>query len=160
MCVHGTIGVATVAVETGIIEAKEPITKVTIDTPAGLVIAKAEVENGSVKRVTIRNVACFLYKGEVLIKVPELGEVMGDIAFGGNFYFLVDSRNIKINLEEIEVDELLKIGNKIRECAIEEIKVQHPTKEIKGIHAVIIKGPASNPKANCKKFLCIGKTNR
>jgi len=157
MCGHGTIGVVTVAIETGTIEAKEPITKVTIDTPAGLVIAKAEVENGSVKRVTIRNVPCFLYKGEVLIKVPGLGEVMGDVAFGGNFYFLVDSRNIKINLDEIEVDELLKIGNKIRECAIEQIKVQHPTKEIKGIHTVIIKGPASHSKANCRSFYILGR---
>jgi len=155
MCGHGTIGVTTVAVETGIVEAKEPITKVTIDTPAGLVIAEAKVENGSVERVTIHNVPCFLYKEEVSIKVPGLGVVVGDVVFGGNFYFLVDSRNIKINLDEIEIDELLKTGNKIRECAIEQIKVQHPTKEIDWIDAVLIKGLPSHPKANCRSLFMV-----
>ena len=92
MCIHGTIGVVTVAIETGIVKVKEPITKVKVDTPAGIVIAKAEVENGNTKIVTVRNVPCFLYKKEVSLKIPTFGEVVGDVAFGGNFYFLVDNR--------------------------------------------------------------------
>jgi len=158
MCIHGTIGVATVAVATGIVEVIEPVTKVTIDTPAGLVVAKVEIRNGNVKRVTIRNVPCFLYKGDVSIKVPTLGKVVGDIAFGGNFYFLVDNKNIKINLDEIEIDRLLDIGNKIRKNAIEQIEVvQHPNKQIKGISAVIIKGPSTHSKANCRSFFIVGR---
>lgn len=158
MCIHGTIGVATVAVETGIVKVKEPVTKVIIDTPAGLVVAKVEIRNGNVERVTIRNVPCFLYKGNVSIKIPTLGEVIGDICFGGNFYFLVDNRNIKINLDEIEIGKLLDIGNEIRENVFEQIDVvQHPTKQIKGISAVIIKGSPTHPKANCRSFFIAGR---
>jgi len=158
MCGHGSMGVTVVAIETGIIETVEPVTKVVLDTPAGLVIAKADVEDESVKSVSIRNVPCFLYKEKVSIKVPIIGEVIGDIAFGGNFYFIVDSRVLGIDLDTVEIDYLLKTGNMIREYAEKQIKVQHPIlKEINWLDAVIITGPPSNPKANARNIFIRGR---
>src|SRR3954463_1813617 len=59
MCGHGTIGVATVLVETGMVEVTEPTTTIRLDTPAGLVVAEVRVENGAARSVTLRNVASF-----------------------------------------------------------------------------------------------------
>lgn len=87
---HGTIGTVTVAVETGIVKAQEPVTTVIVDTPSGLVTTKVEVESGSVRNVTIRNVPSFLYKQDVVIEVPEVGKVTGDLCYGGDFYFILD----------------------------------------------------------------------
>src|SRR5690349_23613230 len=60
MCGHGTIGVATVLVETGMVEVVEPVTTIRLDTPAGLVVAEVRVEDGAATAVTLTNVPSFL----------------------------------------------------------------------------------------------------
>jgi proline racemase len=81
MCGHGTIGVATVLVETGRVAVSEPETVVRLDTPAGLVEARVAVAGGRAKAVTIRNVESFF-----------VGSYDGyDLAFGGNFYAIADA---------------------------------------------------------------------
>jgi proline racemase len=82
MCGHGTIATCTVLLETGIIEHKEPYTDFTLDTPAGLVRAHVRVQEGTVQDVTIQNIPSFLYKSDLCIDVPTLGEVHFDIAYG------------------------------------------------------------------------------
>ena len=86
MCGHGTIGVATVLVETGMVEVREPETVVALDTPAGLVHARVAVEGGRVQGVTLRNVPSFL-----LARDREIAGVPYDMAYGGNFYALVEA---------------------------------------------------------------------
>jgi proline racemase len=90
MCGHGTIGVATVLVETGMVEVTEPITRIRLDTPAGLVIAAVAVENGAAKSVTIENVLSFAVGLDRSVAVPGYGRIDYDLAFGGNFYAIVD----------------------------------------------------------------------
>src|SRR6201993_4987663 len=80
MCGHGTIGVATVLVETGMVPLNEPETRIRLDTPAGLVEAVVTVSNGRAERVTIRNVPAFLHAAERAVTVPGLGEVRYDMA--------------------------------------------------------------------------------
>src|SRR6187397_1036972 len=75
MCGHGTIGVATVLVETGMVAVTEPETVIRLDVPAGLVEARVTVEHGRAKRVTIRNVASFLHQTDMTVAVPGLGTV-------------------------------------------------------------------------------------
>ncbi len=98
MCGHGTIATCTVLVESGIIPAVEPMTEITLDTPAGLVKAKCRVENGSVQDVTIKNIPSFLYKSDIVVDVPELGKVKLDIAYGGNFYAILPARSVGLEL--------------------------------------------------------------
>src|ERR1700755_2096905 len=74
MCGHGTMGVATVLVETGMVEVTEPVTTIRLDTPAGLVVADVEVSDGRATSVTIQNVPSFLQVRDARVKVPGLGE--------------------------------------------------------------------------------------
>jgi proline racemase len=90
MCGHGTIGVATVLVETGMVEVTEPVTRIRLDTPAGLVVAEVTVENGAARAVSIQNVPSFAYALGQTVEVPGYGTIGYDLAFGGNFYAIVD----------------------------------------------------------------------
>jgi proline racemase len=89
MCGHGTIGVATVLVETGMVEVTEPETVVSLDTPAGLVQVRVAVSEGRARSVTLRNVPSFLAARDAVVAVDGLGDVTYDMAYGGNFYALV-----------------------------------------------------------------------
>jgi len=157
MCGHGTIGTVTVAIETGIVKANEPFTDLILDTPSGLVSAKAEVENGTVKSVTIRNVPSFLYKKDVYVEIPEIGKIRGDISFGGDFYYITESNELGINLDKIQIEELIQIGTKIKNAINDSITVSHPIiKEVHEIHGTIINGPPINPEADCRNLLISG----
>src|SRR6185436_7798751 len=89
MCGHGTIGTATVLVETGMVPVVEPVTTIRLDTPAGLVEADVAVADGHAERVTIRNVPSFVVGLDRTVEVPGYGQVSYDLAFGGNFYAIV-----------------------------------------------------------------------
>jgi len=85
MCGHGIIGVTTVVLETGMLPAQEPETRIGIDTPAGLVTAFAHIEKGRVRSVRFHNVPSFVLGLDERVSVPGLGEVEYDLAFGGAF---------------------------------------------------------------------------
>ncbi len=110
MCGHGTIGVATVLVETGMVEVTEPETVVRLDVPAGLVEARVEVRNGRARSVTIRNVPAFLHAQERTVTVPGLGEVRYDMAYGGNFYALVPAAEAGLEVAPAQSAALIERG--------------------------------------------------
>src|SRR5918996_5198631 len=85
MCGHGTIGTATVLVETGMVPVVEPVTRIRLDTPAGLVVAEVAVEDGSARSVTLTMVPSFCMAMDQVVDVAGLGKVRYDIAYGGNF---------------------------------------------------------------------------
>lgn len=85
MCGHGTIGVATVLVECGMVDVTEPETVIRLDTPAGLVHATVSVREGHAERVRFRNVPAFAAQLDATVNVDSLGPVGYDLAFGGNF---------------------------------------------------------------------------
>ncbi len=126
MCGHGTIGTCTVLVEAGLVPVTEPVTNITLDTPAGLVKAQVSVEDGVAKDVTIQNVPAFLYKSDLVVDVPELGKVMLDIAYGGNFYAIVPSESVGLELAPRMAKEIVRKGSLIREAIFEQVEVVHP----------------------------------
>jgi len=151
-CVHGTIGVAATAVEMGIVEPKEPVTTLDIDTPSGLVHASVNVENGKTKSVTVQNVPSFLYKTEV-IKVPDLGELQVDIAFGGNNYAIVEAKDLGIRTSSADVKKAQSLITRVLTSINEQVKVQHPEKpHIKGVLALLINDKPSHPEATVKNI--------
>src|ERR1700760_4671365 len=91
MCGHGTIGVATVLVETGMVAVTEPETVIRLDTPAGLVVVRVAVQDGRAMAVTLRNVPAFLAARDRVVAVDGWGSIPYDMAFGGNFYAIVDA---------------------------------------------------------------------
>jgi proline racemase len=126
MCIHGTIGVVKVLVETGLVEAREPITEIGLDTTAGYVKGMAKVEEGMVKEVTVRNVPSFMTHCGVEINLPEKGPIKVDIAFGGNFYAIVDASELGVKVETQNASKLIELGLKIRDVVNREFKVEHP----------------------------------
>lgn len=156
MCVHGSMGVATVAVETGIVEPREPVTKIIMDTVAGTVYTEVNVENGKAKSVTLQNVPSFFYKSEV-IEVPAVGRLSVDIAYGGNFYTIVDaaSLGIRANIEDIRKSEVL--FSQIRESVHRQVVVQHPEiPDVKLASGILLSDTPLHLQANARNIL-VGK---
>jgi proline racemase len=110
MCGHGTIGVATVLVETGMVPVSDPRTTVRLDTPAGLVVAEVAVEDGAAKSVTIRNVPSYSAALDAEVEVPGYGRIRYDLAYGGNFYAIVDIDDYKLPFDRAAKNEILAAG--------------------------------------------------
>ena len=110
MCGHGTIGTATVLVETGMVEVTEPETVIRLDTPAGLVIARVHVKGARAKSVTIENVPSFVTELDAIIEVPGVGAVRYDMAYGGNFYAIVELSELGRAFGKEHAPELLELG--------------------------------------------------
>lgn len=150
MCGHGTIGTATVLVETGMVEVVEPVTTIRLDTPAGLVIAEVAVSDGHADSVTIRNVPSFSVRQDAIVEVPGLGSDGGpltvpyDLAFGGNFYAIVDLDDLGLPFDRAEKDRLLAAGLKIMDAINESDEPVHPERDdIRACHHVYLKAPGS-----------------
>ncbi len=145
MCGHGTIGVATVLVETGMVEVTEPVTTIRLDAPAGLVIAEVAVEDGAAKAVTIRNVASFAHALDRTVEVPGIGSVAYDMAYGGNFYAIVDSQALGVEFDRANGDEILRRSLAMMSAINEVDEPVHPTQpEIRGCHHVQVVAPGSD----------------
>ena len=127
MCGHGTIGVATVLVETGMVEVVEPVTEIRIDTPAGLVIARVAVTDGHADSVTIENVPSFPVRLDAAIEVDGLGTVPYSLAFGGNFYAMVDLEAVGLPFDRSHQQEILSAGLAIMDAINEKDPPSHPT---------------------------------
>ncbi|GAA3025024.1 proline racemase family protein [Actinokineospora globicatena] len=126
MCGHGTIGVATVLVETGMVEVTEPETVIRLDTPAGLVAATVAVRDGRAVSVTIENVPSFAVELDATVDVPGLGEVRYDMAFGGNFYAILPIAELGIPFDRAEKDRMLTAGLSIMDAINAANRPVHP----------------------------------
>ena len=126
MCGHGTIGTATVLVETGMVEVTEPVTVIRLDTPAGLVIARVQVEGTRAKSVTIENVPSFVTELDAKVEVPGIGEVRYDMAYGGNFYAIVELSELGQEFGKEHAPELLELGLSIMNAINDTNPPVHP----------------------------------
>jgi len=145
MCGHGTIGVATVLVETGMVEVIEPVTVITLDTPAGLVRAEVAVSDGAATAVTLRNVDSFAYALDRKIEVPGYGTVGYDLAFGGNFYAIVELAELGLPFDRAAGNELIKAGLAIMDAINAADRPVHPERDdISGCHHVYLTAPGSD----------------
>jgi proline racemase len=145
MCGHGTIGVATVLVEEGLVEVTEPVTHVRLETPAGLIEVEVEVEGGHARAVTITNVPSFVHATDVLLDVPGLGPLVVDVAFGGNFYAIVPAERIGVPLEPAREQDLIRTGLAIIAAADAQVAPVHPEDDrIHGIEHLVITGPGDD----------------
>jgi proline racemase len=144
MCGHGTMGTATVLVETGMVEIKEPVTLIRLDTPAGLVEASVEVADGRAVSVTIRNVASYLHLRDAVVRVPGLGELTLDLAFGGNFYAILPAVSAGLEVQPDRHNEIINTGLQIMDAVNEQLEFAHPENpEIGSCRHVIFTAPGS-----------------
>jgi proline racemase len=141
MCGHGTIGVATVLVETGMVAVTEPETVIRLDTPAGLVEVRVAVEDGAAIAVTLRNVPSFLERRDAIVELAE-GPLAYDLAFGGNFYAIVDAATMDLQVDPERAGELIEAGARLMTAIEEQDRPLHPADErIAGIRHVIFTAP-------------------
>ena len=144
MCGHGTIGVATVLVESGMVEVVEPKTTIRLDTPAGLVVVEVAVKDGRAESVTIKNVPSFLMRQDANVTVPGFGTVTYDLAFGGNFYAIVSLEELGLPFDRQHKAELLDCGLKIMQAINDTDSPTHPERaDIQGVRHVYLKAPGS-----------------
>ncbi|KAB2339520.1 proline racemase family protein [Actinomadura rudentiformis] len=147
MCGHGTIGVATVLVETGMVEVAEPETIVRLDAPAGLIEARVAVRDGRAEHVTLRNIPSFCLEQDAVVDVPGLGEVRYDMAYGGNFYAITDLEPLGLPFDRARKDDILKAGLDIMAAINEQNRPAHPVDpSIGGCKHVQFLAPGSDAK--------------
>lgn len=154
MCGHDTIGVCTALIEGGLYP--PDATSLRLDTPAGLVEATLSVENGKVKQVAFANVPSFLYRENVSVTVAGLGELTLDIAYGGNFYGLVDARTLNLPLEPGRASEIVRLAVRIREAVNAQVEVVHPEiPVIRGLTHIEFYADATVPEADCRNAVVV-----
>ena len=142
MCGHGTIGVATVLVETGMVEVTEPVTTIRLDTPAGLVEARVAVEDGRARSVTLRNVPSFVDALDRTVVVPGHGELTYDMAFGGNFYAILPAAAVGLEVDPANADAFVAAGLAIMAAIDAADRPVHPEDpRISGCHHVVLHEP-------------------
>ncbi|MFJ8851380.1 proline racemase family protein [Streptomyces sp. NPDC102437] len=134
MCGHGTIGVATVLVETGMVEVTEPVTTVRLDTPAGLVSVDVQVKDGAATAVTITNVPAFSVALDRVVDVPGYGKLRYDLAYGGNFYAMVHLSDLELPFDRARKDDILAAGLALMDAVNATDRPVHP--ENPGIHGL------------------------
>lgn len=145
MCGHGTIGVATVLVETGMVPVVEPVTVVRLDTPAGLVEARVEVTDGVARSVTIRNVPSFSVGLDRVVDVPGVGRVTYDLAYGGNFYAILPIERVGLPFDRAAGHRILDCGLAVMAAINATDRPVHPLDPgINGCHHVHFVAPGSD----------------
>ncbi|MET7474329.1 proline racemase family protein [Streptomyces sp. NPDC005648] len=143
MCGHGTIGVATVLVETGMVEVVEPVTTIRLDTPAGLVVAEVAVEGGAAKAVTLRNVPSFSVGLDRTVKVSDRS-VVYDMAYGGNFYAILPIDQLDLPFDRSHKNEILAAALDLMDAINAQDEPVHPEDPtIRGCHHVHLYAPGS-----------------
>ncbi|ASI73160.1 MULTISPECIES: proline racemase family protein [Bacillus cereus group] len=125
MCGHDTIGVCTALVESGLIPVVEPITSLKLDTPAGLVEVDIAVQDGKAKEVSFCNIPAFLLKN-ITVQVKDIGTIEADIAYGGNFYAIIDAKSVGLELIPENASTIIDKAIHIRNTINEKFEIIHP----------------------------------
>ena len=145
MCGHGTIGVATVLVETGMVAVTEPETVIRLDTPAGVVEATVSVSEGRAERVRLRNVPAFVAELDAQVEVDSLGTVSYDMAYGGNFYALIPAASVGLEPVPAQSQELIDRGLEIISAINASALPVHPVDPaIRGCKHVVFYAPGQD----------------
>jgi proline racemase len=145
MCGHGTIGVATVLVECGMVAVSEPETVIRLDTPAGLVEASVLVSEGRAERVRLRNVPAFVAELDASVHVGSLGTVTYDMAYGGNFYALIPAASVGLEPVPANAQGLIDRGLEIIAAINAAALPVHPVDPaIRGCKHVVFHAPGGD----------------
>jgi len=156
MCGHGTIGTVTVAIEEGLVTPKEPGV-LRLDTPAGLVEARYRMEGDRVAAVRITNVPSFLYATGLEVEAPELGTLTVDVAYGGNFYAIVEAQANYRDMADLSAQQIQQWSPVIRERLNAAHDFVHPEQpDIKGLSHVMWTGAATHAEADARNAVFYG----
>lgn len=156
MCGHGTIGTITIAIEEGLIQPRVPGT-VRMETPAGLVMVNYKMEGTKVTSVKLTNVASYLASAELSVECPELGELVIDVSYGGNFYAIVDIQKNFTGLENYTAEKLIVLARELRNRINEKYEFVHPENDsIKGCSHILWTGSVLDKTSTARNAVFYG----
>ena len=156
MCGHGTIGTITIAIEEGLIKPKK-IGEIRMETPAGLVLINYKEENKKVISVKLTNVASFLHSTDLIVNCPDLGELVFDVSYGGNFYAIVDVQKNFKGLEHYSAGKLIDWARELRKNINTKYQFIHPENEtIKGCSHILWTGAVLDKSSTARNAVFYG----
>lgn len=156
MCGHGTIGTVTIMLEEGLVQPKVP-GQLRLETPAGLVNVTYKQENNKIKSVRLTNIPSFLYKENLAVECPDLGELKVDIAYGGNFYAIVDPQENFKGIQHHTADQLISWSRVVRKRLNEQYEFQHPiSANIRGLSHLLWTGAPLSPDSHGRNAVFYG----
>jgi 4-hydroxyproline epimerase len=156
MCGHGTIGTVTSAIEHGLVRPREPGV-LRLDTPAGLVVATYRMVGDYVDSVKLVNVPSFLHSTDLSVEVEGLGEIRFDVAYGGNFYAIIEPQHNYGGLHTLKPSDIQRLSPVLRQKANEKYKFVHPEKpEIRGLSHVMWTGEPTVEGASARNAVFYG----
>lgn len=155
MCGHGIIAVTKVVLETGMFDKIEPISKIKIDSPAGIVNAYAKIKKQKIESVYFENVPSFVLLKNKVVNVPQIGKINFDVAFGGAFYAFVDADEINISLEPNNYNEIISKGMLIKNTVMKNFEIKHPfDDELSFLYGTIFYSKPKHDK-NHSRHVCV-----
>jgi 4-hydroxyproline epimerase len=156
MCGHGAIGMITMALENGLIEPRDRH-EIILDVPAGQIRAAIEWDGAHVAGVRIYNVASYLAHSDVQITCPELGPLTLDVAYGGNFYAIIEAQENYSDLADLTAADVLRLSPRIRELADAAVTCVHPDDEsVSGVSHVLWTGKPQSTTAHARNAVFYG----
>jgi 4-hydroxyproline epimerase len=157
MCGHGTIGTVTMALEYGLVTPRTP-GFLRLDTPAGLVIAEYRQEGQYVEEVRITNVPSFLYKEGLDVECPDLGPLKVDVAYGGNFYAIVEPQENYRDMADHTALDFVKWSPVLRQRLNEKYAFEHPENpQINRLSHLLWTGEPTHPDADARNAVFYGE---
>lgn len=136
MCGHNTIGLATALVETGMVEVKEPVTEIVMDTSAGLVKARVNIKDGQAQSVTFRNAPSFVLALDCEVETEKYGKIKCDISYGGNIGAVVNADSLGLQLKAENAKQLVQEGLYLYNEIKKQVEINHPTIPGLGLHHI------------------------
>ena len=156
MCGHGTIGTITMAIENGLITPRVP-GRLALDTPAGKVEITYRQEGAHVEEVRLTNVPSFLYAEGLTAEVEGLGEIVVDVAYGGNFYAIVETQPRFRDLADHSAGELIAWSPRLRAALNAKYDFVHPTEPaIRGLSHIQWTGAPRKAEAHGRNAVFYG----
>jgi 4-hydroxyproline epimerase len=156
MCGHGTIGTVTVAIENGLVRPKTPGV-LRLETPAGLVVAEYNQVGEYVESVRLTNVPAFLHSEDLEIDAPEIGPIKVDVAYGGNFYAIVEPQENYRDMADFSAGDLVRLSPILRQRLNAKYTFQHPENEtIRGLSHILWTGAPKAKEADARNAVFYG----
>lgn len=137
-----TMCVATVLLETGMVPMQEPVTQLTLESPAGIISVECECRDGKVLSARLTNQPAFVYHQQQPLEIPGIGTVTVDISYGGMTYVVIDAEDVGFSLVPSEARALCELGQRVKQAGAEQFEVSHPENPaIPGITQTVFCGP-------------------
>ena len=156
MCGHGTIGTVTIAIEEGLVQPKTP-GQLRLETPAGLVKISYTMQGDQVASVRLINIPSFLHSESLEVDCPDLGRLTVDVAYGGNFYAIVDPQTNFSGIESYTAGDLIRWSPVLRERLNQQYRFVHPEEEhIQGLSHLLWTGATLSENADARNAVFYG----